>query len=352
MGNNNLKKTKAYVNNIKQCIKKTLIIILSFCLTANTALANTYKETQREIFFRSRNNYKHHINETFYDKNNKLYSLFGDQDTHYLIQWDKDKTILKNLKMPKSILKQLIKHHPQIKYNRIMPDGNIGMQYGFFLSDDKIIKVKDLFVIVSPDGKLVSKINLAKIFNISYNTNADTYYKVHNYKNNQIFVQLTISRYKKNDINMAGVIDYKKKKLLWKRKVSDNEGFFQNSSFGFGKTAKNKYMIGFNKSLDKFVISGIKNGKIIKELDLNAEEEKAKAFEYENNSIYIAKKDGVYKLKWNEDKMTKLIDLQNHWINKGKHYAADITVVNDNEFYVTGYDPGKSEQTILFKFKK
>ncbi len=349
MGNNNLKKTKAYVNNIKQCIKKTLIIILSFCLTANTALANTYKETQREIFFRSWDNFLPRIYETFYDKNNKLYSLYGNSDIHYLIQWDEDKTILKELKMPKSILKQIIKHQPQIKYNRIMPGGNMGMQYECFLSDDK---TKKLFAIVSPDGKLVSKIDLAKMFNISYSTNTDTYYKVHNYKNNRIFVQLTINRHNKNDINMAGVIDYKKKKLLWKRKVSDNEGFFQRNLLDLGKTAKNKYMIGFNKSMDKFVISGIKTGKIIKELDLNAVKEKATAFEYKNNSIYIAKKDGVYKLKWNEDKMTKLIDLQNHWINKGKHYAADITVVNDNEFYVTGYDPGKSEQTILFKFKK
>ncbi len=50
--------------------------------------------------------------------------------------------------------------------------------------------------------------------------------------------------------------------------------------------------------------------------------------------------------------MTKIIDLQNHWINKGHNYATDITVVNDNEIYITGYDPGESEKSILFSFKK
>ena len=85
---------------------------------------------------------------------------------------------------------------------------------------------------------------------------------------------------------------------------------------------------------------------------MDAKKENIVSYEYKNNYIYIVKKDGVYKLKWNEDKMVKLIDLQDHWINKGHNYATDITVVNDNEIYITGYDPGENEKSILFSFKK
>ena len=124
----------------------------------------------------------------------------------------------------------------------------------------------------------------------------------------------------------------------------------------FGKAclkAQKKYMVGFNKAGDKFVISEIRSGKVLKEFDLNSKEENICSYECKNNAIYIVKKDGVYKLKWDEDKMTKLIDLQDHWLNKGHNYAGDITVVDDNEIYIIGCDPvSENEDTILFSFKK
>ena len=63
------------MEKLKTIIKKLLIITLSFCLTANTALANAYKETQQNAFFRTRDNYKNHLSQTFYDNKHKLYSL-------------------------------------------------------------------------------------------------------------------------------------------------------------------------------------------------------------------------------------------------------------------------------------
>ena len=335
------------MEKLKAIIKKLLIITLYFCLTSNTALANTYKETNKELFFRSGNGQRYNIYNTFYDKNNKLYSLYWYNDNNYLVSWNEKKYILKKIKTPKNILNEITKYHPTLYYNCVMPNGNVGIHYTIRLSDKK---TKKLFVIISPDGKLVSKMNLGKIFKITNNENV--YYKIHNYKNNRIFVQFSINSYTENEIKFVGVIDYKKKKLLWKRKVSENEGFCGGYSYDFGNIAKNKYMIGFNKNKDKFVISGIKNGKILQELYLDAKKENIVSYEYKNNYIYIVKKDGVYKLKWNEDKMVKLIDLQDHWINKGHNYATDITVVNDNEIYITGYDPGENEKSILFSFKK
>ncbi len=38
------------MEKLKTIIKKLLIITLYFCLTSNTALANTYKETNKELF--------------------------------------------------------------------------------------------------------------------------------------------------------------------------------------------------------------------------------------------------------------------------------------------------------------
>lgn len=79
-----------------------------------------------------------------------------------------------------------------------------------------------------------------------------------------------------------------------------------------------KYTNTKKQDVYKFVISGIKNGKILQELDLDAKKENIVSYKYKNNAIYIVKKDRVYKLKWNSGKMAKLIDLQNHWINIGK----------------------------------
>ncbi|MCI9080036.1 MAG: hypothetical protein HFH68_14170 [Lachnospiraceae bacterium] len=348
------------MKKLKTIIKKLLVITLSFCLTANTALANTYKETQQNAFFRTRDNYKNHLSQTFYDDKHKLYSLlyyqYGDllsfNDTLYLIKWNKDGHTTRVLKIPKKISNEISKYNASISTeNPITSSGNIWMKYSY--KNDKSNNWKNFFIRISPKGKLLSKINLKKIFNIPRGEN-DVYYKIHQYKKNKAFVQIHIDKLKQKDIYMAGVIDYKKNKLVWKRKVSDNEGFFKSYSlYDYSNTAKNKYMAGFNKAGNKFVISGIKNGKIIQELDLDAEEENIVSYEYKNNAIYIVKKDGVYKLKWNEDKMDKLIDLQNHWLGKGHNYAADITVVNDNEIYITGSDPfSENEDTILFSFKK
>lgn len=348
------------MEKLKTTIKKLLVIILSFCLTANTALANTYKETQQMAFFRTRDNYKNHLFHTFYDDKHKLYSLLYYQyggllsfnDTLYLIKWSKDSHTTRELKVPKKISNEISKYNAgsSIIFNPITPNGNIWMEYSY--KDDASNTWKNFFIRISPKGKLLSKINIKKIFSIP--KKQYIYYNIHQYKKNKALVQIHIDRFKQKDIYMAGVIDYKKNKLVWKRKVSDNEGFFKNySSYNYSIIAKNKYMAGFNEARNKFVISNIRTGKVFKEFDLDSEEENIYSYEYKNNAIYIAKKDGVYKLKWNEDKMTKLIDLQNHWLSKGHNYACDITVVNDNEIYITGFDPfSENEDTILFSFKK
>ena len=49
------------MEKLKAIIKKLLIITLYFCLTSNTALANTYKETNKELFFRSGNGQRYNI---------------------------------------------------------------------------------------------------------------------------------------------------------------------------------------------------------------------------------------------------------------------------------------------------
>lgn len=348
------------MEKLKTTIKKILVITLSFCLTANTALANTYKETQQMAFFRTRDNYKNHLPKTFYDNKHKLYSLlyyqydglFSFNDTLYLIKWSKDSHTTRELKVPKKISNEISKYNAgsDIVFNPITSNGNIWMEYSY--KDNASNTWKNFFIRISSKGKLLSKINIKKIFNIP--RNKYIYYKIHKYKKNKAFIQIHIDKPKQEDIYMAGVIDYKKNKLVWKRKVSDNEGFFKNySSYNYSIIAKNKYMAGFNKARNKFVISNIRTGKVFKEFDLDSEEENIYSYEYKNNAIYIAKKDGVYKLKWNEDKMTKLIDLQNHWLSKGHNYACDITVVNDNEIYITGFDPfNENEDTILFSFKK
>lgn len=347
------------MEKLKTIIKKLLVITLSFCLTANTALANTYKETQQNAFFRTRDNYKNHLSQTFYDNKHKLYSLLYYQyggllsfyDALYLIKWNKDGHNTQVLKVPKKISDEISKYNADTSIdNPITSNGNIWMTYSY--KDDKSNNWKNFFIRISPKGKLLSRINIKKIFGIPKKQHI--YYNIHQYKKNKAFVQIHIDKLNRKDIYMAGVIDYKKNKLVWKRKVSDNEGFFKNySSYHYSIIAKNKYMAGFNEARNKFVISNIKNGKVLKEFDLDSEEENIYSYEYKNNAIYIAKKDGVYKLKWNEDKMTKLIDLQNHWLSKGHNYACDITVVNDNEIYITGFDPvSESEDTILFSFKK
>ncbi len=86
---------------LKLTIKKLLIITLSFCLTANTALANTYKETNKELFFRSGNGQRYNIYNTFYDKSNKLYSLYWYNNNYYLISWNEKNIFLKKLKLQK-----------------------------------------------------------------------------------------------------------------------------------------------------------------------------------------------------------------------------------------------------------
>ena len=343
---------------LKLTIKKLITITLSFCLTANTALANTYKETQQMAFFRTRDNYQNNLNKTFYDDKHKLYSLlyyvYGDfsacNDTLYLIKWNKDNRTSQELKVPKKISDEISKYHADstIQFNPITSNGNIWMTYAF--RDDTSDNYKNFFIRISPKGKLLSRINIKKIFGIPKKQHI--YYNIHQYKKNKAFVQIHIDKLNRKDIYMAGVIDYKKNKLVWKRKISDAEGFYGGYSYDFGSIAKNKYMIGFNNKRDKFVISEIRSSKVLKELDLNSEEENIYSYEYKNNALYIVKKDGVYKLKWDDDKMTKLIDLQDHWINKGHNYATDITVVDDNELYVIGYDPGESEKHILFSFKK
>lgn len=337
-------------DNLKKAIGKLAIIILVLSFTSNTVSAAGYKQSQLEAS-RLFGYYNESVHKTYVDPNNKLYAMGWNEKNNYIIRWNGKKRMETKLKMPASLSEATF---PIYDNNFIASDGSNWLSYSVCAAEGSVID-NYYFTRISSSGRLLTKININEMFNLTDDVSYVTY-KIYEYKKNKavILMHILYSDIRRDSKNIASVIDFKENKLLWKRIVSDNEGFFSHSfGAGIAVIAENKYIIGLNEDSQSLIISDIKSGEIFKEIKSVSDEDKIYAFEYRNKAIYIVKKGGVYKQELDKDKMKKLVNIpSSHWLLKGNHYVYDISVVNDNEIYLLGANPSAEGSTRLYKFKK
>ncbi len=296
------------------------------------------------------------ITQTFLDKDNNIYTLdwTGNKESNnignYIIKWDNAKRSISKLKTPKNIKKQIISSVSTIYKNEIMPNGNILLSWSEWKDADEngIYDMPYYVAVISPNGKLISKIKINDIFKITEENVDNKFYYVYPYKENRLVVVCTINDFIRYDDNIfIGVIDYKTKKIIWQRHMKEEEGWDRDSQI-----IDNKYIIGYNNDITSLNISDIRSGNIIQKITI--ENYDVEAFEYKNGYLYIATDDGIYKVKMKGKNIQKVISIpKSNWLRKNsKTLIEDITVVNDNEIYICGCKHNWEGECRLYWLKK